>query len=126
MIDVDTYMRCYLSITLCFIIPTWLCFLKCPCNSMHYAPRYPRHNCLVCNIVLHATFMKYQNNFIMEMTTNWFLMYIYRLITWYMMLKKQQQLSINVSIRLDILWPIPSSIYVVVHFKMLGRLSVLK
>ena len=38
------------------------------------------------------------------MTTNWFLMYVYRLITWYGKLRKQQ-LSVKMSMERDILWP---------------------
>ena len=38
-------------------------------------------------------------------------MHIYKLITWYGKLKKQQRLSVNVSMRWDVLWLIPCSIY---------------
>jgi hypothetical protein len=38
------------------------------------------------------------------MTTNWFLMYVYSLITWYGKLRKQR-LSVKISMERDILWP---------------------
>jgi hypothetical protein len=38
------------------------------------------------------------------MTTNWFLMYVYRLITWYGKLRKQR-LSVKISMERDIMWP---------------------
>jgi len=38
---------------------------------------------------------------LLMMTTNWLLMYVYRLIIWYEKLKKQQQLSKKVSMRRD-------------------------
>jgi hypothetical protein len=60
------------------------------------------------------------------MTSNWFLMYVYRLITWYRKLGKQQQLFMKVSMRLDLLWSTLRSIYIVMDFKRLERFSVLK
>jgi len=72
------------------------------------------------------TFIKYHNNLLWMMITNWFLMYVYRLITWYKKLGKQQQLPMKVSMRWNVLWPTPHSIYIVADFKRLRRLSVLK
>ena len=66
MIDAYTYMRSYLSITHCFITPTWSRFLRYLCNLMHYVPQYMRQNRMVYNIILHTTFIKYQINFVMD------------------------------------------------------------
>jgi hypothetical protein len=123
MIDINTYITWYLHIT-CFITPTWLCFPRCPCKLKHYAPRYLKQNRLICNIVLYLLNTKI--NLLWIMTTNWFLIYVYRLITRYRKLGKQQRLSVKVSMRWDVLWPAPRSIYVVADFKRLGRLGVLK
>jgi hypothetical protein len=86
--------------------------------------RYLRQNRLICNIVLYLLNTKI--NLLWIMTTNWFLIYVYRLITRYRKLGKQQRLSVKVSMRWDVLWPAPCSIYVVADFKRLGRLDVLK
>jgi hypothetical protein len=47
-------------------------------------------------------------------------MYIYRLIIGHINLEKQQQLSVKMSMRWDVLWPTPHSIYIVADFKRLG------
>jgi hypothetical protein len=51
---------------------------------------------------------------------------MYRLITWYGKLEKQQWLSVKVSMRWDVLWPTPRSIYVKADFKRLEMLSISK
>jgi hypothetical protein len=53
MIAIDTYTAWYMSIMRHFITLTWWCFQRHPRNPIHYNPQYPRHNQLVCNIILH-------------------------------------------------------------------------
>ena len=60
------------------------------------------------------------------MTINLFLIYVYRFITWYRRLEKQQQLSVKVSMRWDVLWPTLRLIYVVVKFKRLKEVKHLE
>jgi len=61
--------------------------------------RYLRQNRLICNIVLYLLNTKI--NLLWIMTTNWLLIYVYRLITRYRKLGKQQWLSVKVSMRWD-------------------------
>ena len=117
-------MTWYMSITRCFITLIWSCFPRRLFNPMHYAPQYLKQIRLVYNIFLQL--LNTRLILLWMMTSNWFLMYVYRLITWYRKLGKQQQLFVKVSMRLDILWSTLRSIYIVMDFKRLGRLSVLK
>jgi hypothetical protein len=125
-IYVDTYMKRYLSITHRFITSTWSCFLRCHRNPMHYVPRYRDKINWYAILFYIQHLLNTRLFFLWMMTINLFLIYVYRFITWYRRLGKQQQLSVKVLMRWDVLWPALRLIYVVVKFKRLERLSILK